>query len=445
MCQVLHLAFLNLIVRISHIAWNLGGLTVPLAVAASTVPHLVNKLGQEKFGLLALAWGLIGYAGALDLGLGRALTQMVASMRGGDKLGDIPHILATASRITLITGLFAAILIALLAILGGASFIQTESTPNAEIQISILLLAIALPAQAMSATYKGLNEAFMNFKGISVLRSGLGVITFAGPYVVSFFSVQLPWLVLTLVVSRLMALFIYKKLARKCLSVDPAMQHKPRYSVTIARKLFTFGGWLTVSNIISPILIQADRFIIAGVLSATAVSIYVLPYEMVVQFLILPGAITTILFPYLSAKLKEDEVAAWVYFKKILLLVLSGMLLISVIVNYFADRVLNYWIIGEVNSESIQIAEILCFGLVPYSIGTTCISMLHALGRADLSAKTALLQTPVFFVVIFLIISNFGIVGAAFAWVVRVTLDAIVLLIILYFEKSKCTRKKLRS
>lgn len=423
--------------RISHIAWNLGGLTVPLAVAASTVPHLVNKLGQEKFGLLALAWGLIGYAGALDLGLGRALTQMVASMRGENKLGDIPHTLATASRITLATGLFAGLLITLFALLGGASLIHTESTPEAEIQISILLLAIALPAQAMSATYKGLNEAFMNFKGISVLRSGLGIITFAGPYLVSFFSVQLPWLVLTLVVSRLVSLFIYKKLARNCLSVQPAMQHKPNYSGSIARKLFTFGGWVTMSNIISPVLVQADRFIIAGVISASAVSIFVLPYEMVVQILILPGAITTILFPYLSAKLKEDGGAAWAYFIKIQIIVLGGMLLVSVFLNHVVGEVMNYWLVEVVSSESIQVAEILCFGLVPYSLGTICISMLHALGRVDLSAKSAIVQFPLFLLAIYLSISYFGIIGAAYAWVGRTVADAVILSTMLNHVKAK--------
>jgi O-antigen/teichoic acid export membrane protein len=427
--------------RISHIAWNLGGLTVPLAIAACTVPHLVNKLGQEKFGLLALAWGLIGYAGALDLGLGRALTQMVASMRGENQLGDIPHTLATASRITLITGLLAGFLIVFFALLGGDSFIRTENTLGAEIQISIFLLAIALPAQAMSATYKGLNEAFMNFKGISVLRSGLGVITFAGPYAVSFFSVQLPWLVLTLVVSRLVSLFIYKKLAKNCISVDPAMQDKPTYSATIARKLFNFGGWITISNIISPLLVQVDRFLIAGVLSASAVSIYVLPYEMVVQILILPGAITTILFPYLSSKLKEDEGSAWIYFKKIQITVLSGMLLVSIFAYNIGGMLLDYWIIGGVSSESIQVAEILCFGLVPYSIGTICISMLHALGRADLSAKSSILQFPVFVLAIYFSISHFGIIGAAFAWVARVTIDAIMLLMLIYISKLNAGQK----
>jgi O-antigen/teichoic acid export membrane protein len=410
-------------VRISHISWNLAGLTVPLVVAAITVPQLVNKLGQEKFGLLALAWGLIGYAGALDLGLGRALTQMVASMRGENKLGDIPHTLATASRITMATGLFAGVLIALFALLGGASFIRTESTPTVEIQVSILLLAIALPAQAMSATYKGLNEAFMNFKGVSVLRAGLGVITFAGPYAVSLFSVQLPWLVLTLVVSRLVSLFIYKKLATNCLSIDPALQHKSNYSGAIARKLFKFGGWVTVSSIINPIMVQADRFLIAVMLSASAVSIYVLPYEVVVQSLVLVGAISSVMFPGLSRLMKEQPNDWRPYFQKWLFRVVILMAIICIGIALLLPYILPLWIGVNLKGQSIIIGQLLCFGVFVNAIGSMYYSLIQAAGRADITAKIHVFELPLYLILLFFLVDIWGLVGVAVAWVGRVFLD----------------------
>src|SRR5690606_30906099 len=104
--------------RLSHIVWNLAGLALPLLVAVVTVPHLIATLGQERFGLVALAWGLIGYAGALDLGIGRALTRMVASLRGESNESQIPDVLETAGRITLLTGLLGGTLIALAAAVG---------------------------------------------------------------------------------------------------------------------------------------------------------------------------------------------------------------------------------------------------------------------------------------------------------------------------------------
>lgn len=66
--------------RIKNIAWNLAGLGGPLIVAALTIPALIRMIGLERFGLLALAWGLIGFAGIFDLGIGRATTN--ASVRG---------------------------------------------------------------------------------------------------------------------------------------------------------------------------------------------------------------------------------------------------------------------------------------------------------------------------------------------------------------------------
>src|SRR5690606_34384759 len=154
---------------------------------------------------LALAWGLVGYASALDLGIGRALTQRIARLRGTGETAAIPQVVATANRITMLTGLAGAVLIAVAALAGIGRLVDAPAIAPAEIMVSILLLAIALPVQAMSATYRGVNEAFMNFRGISLVRIGLGVFTFGGPFMVAQFTTALPWLVSTLVLSRLLA------------------------------------------------------------------------------------------------------------------------------------------------------------------------------------------------------------------------------------------------
>ena len=113
--------------RLSHIGWNLAGLSLPLLIAVVTVPQLISRLGNERFGLLALAWGLIGYAGALDLGIGRALTQWVARLRGEGNLLPISGILATANRITLLAGLLGGALIAIAALAGLGSWVKAAT------------------------------------------------------------------------------------------------------------------------------------------------------------------------------------------------------------------------------------------------------------------------------------------------------------------------------
>ena len=410
--------------RLSHIGWNLAGLSLPLLMAVVTVPQLITRLGYERFGLLALAWGLIGYAGALDLGIGRALTQLVARLRGEANLSSVANILVTANRITLIAGLLGGCLIALAAFSGLGAWIKAETIPPIEIRNALLLLAIALPAQAMSATYRGINEAFMNFKGISLLRVALGVIGFGGPYLVTLYTTELAWLAATLVASRLLALLVYRWLAHSCLEASKIVTTQATYSKSIAKTLFAFGGWVAVSNVVSPFLMQADRFMIGIVLSAAAVTTYILPYEVVVQSLILVGAISSVIFPTMS-KLIHEQSSNWQpYFKRWLYIVAGLMFVVCTILVVALPTLLKLWLKTELQVESIIVGQILCLGVFANAIGALYYALLHAKGRADITAKLHIVELPIFMAALFLLLNEYGVAGAAWAWVGRMVFDA---------------------
>src|SRR2546429_7267465 len=68
-----HLTSGRLLAR--NAVWNLLGNGAPMVVAVVCIPILIRGLGKERFGVLTLAWALIGYASLFDLGLGRALTD----------------------------------------------------------------------------------------------------------------------------------------------------------------------------------------------------------------------------------------------------------------------------------------------------------------------------------------------------------------------------------
>lgn len=415
--------------RISHIGWNLVGLSLPLLVAAITVPHLIQNLGNERFGLLALTWGLIGYAGALDLGIGRALTQRVSGLIGDKNFCPIPDYLVTASRITLIAGVIGGIVIAFCAFFINPYALGIRAVPFDQVRLSMLLLAVALPAQAMSATYRGINEAFLNFKGISLLRVGLGVANFGGPFLVSIYTNNMACLVATLVVSRLFSLFVFRQLALNCLAVSINMTTKGIYSKSITTSLFSFGGWVTVSSVASPILTQLDRFLISSVLTAAVVTVYVLPYEMVVQSLILVGAITTVIFPHLSKLIREQPNHWQSYFRKWLTIVMVLMLLSCTILYFLLPIILPLWIKDHLNPQSIEIGQILCIGVFANAVGSMFYALIQARGRPDLTAKLHLVELPLYCAILLFFLHQFGVVGAAWAWVARMVFDAAALAI----------------
>ena len=426
--------------RLSHVGWNLGGLAFPLVVAAVTVPSLVRTLGPERFGLLALAWGLIGYAGALDLGIGRALTQMVSRLRGERSPERIPAALSTASTMTLVSGLMAGVLIAAFGLSGGGDFVHAPSVPPDEIGWAILLLAVALPAQAMSATFRGVNEAFMNFRGINLLRAALGVVNFAGPYAVSLVTVELPWLVCPLVASRLLSLAVYRRLADGCLAREGQTARGVAWSPESARGLISFGGWVTVSSVISPIMLQADRLFIASALSAAAVSAYVLPYELVVQSLVLVGAISSVMFPGLAGLMREQPDAWPGYFRRWLLRIMLIMGAVCSIMFWALPWFLPWWVGDALDPRSVGIGQILCLGVLANAFGAMHYSVLHASGRSDLTAKAHLVELPLFLVAMFFALREFGLIGAASVWVGRVTLDAVLLFLMVRGTAVRTTR-----
>ncbi len=403
---------------------------MPLLIAAVTVPHLLSALGGQRFGLLTLAWGLIGYASALDFGVGRAATHQIAELRGtsdAEEHDKMAIVLSTAVNVTMVTGGGAALCIVGSLLFGVDAFIKADQVSAQEIRLSIVLLAVALPLQAISAAYRGVNEAFLQFRGVSVVRILLGGANFGFPFLIALFTQKMYWLVTSLVVSRGIALFVYRYLAHQCMDqvVDG---RRAKFSKAVAKRLIKFGGWFTLSSVLNPIVAAADRFYIASLISATVVATYVIPYEMVAQSLILVGAVTTVIFPFLSQIRASDPVRA----KKMFFRALTGsavaMGIVALGIWFLGGMVLNIWLGSSISEQSRDIVRILSLGLVPYALGTMCVAQLHSMGRTDWTAKLNIVEFPLFLALIFYSIKNFGLIGAAWAWVLRVMIDAAFLL-----------------
>ena len=92
--------------------WNLVGQGVPLIAAVFAIPLLIKGLGIERFGVLTLAWMVIGYFSLFDFGIGRALTKVVAEKLGSGHTEDIPAIAWTALFLMLVLGVVGAIVVA---------------------------------------------------------------------------------------------------------------------------------------------------------------------------------------------------------------------------------------------------------------------------------------------------------------------------------------------
>lgn len=410
--------------RLANVAWNAAGLAAPLVVALLCVPPLLERLGTERFGLLALAWALTAISGLFDLGIGRATTRCVAVQLGRGETYRVASTLAAAVRIAALAGLAGALLLALAAAAGVHQHIRYDRALEPEVLQATLLLAGVIPLQTLIATYRGASEACQRFRGISLVRMALGMANFAAPLAVAQYSSHLGLLVLSLLVARMAACMAFRRLARQEL---PRAAVAQPLSSQERRELLRAGGWLSVSAVVSPVLVQADRFVIGAVLSAAAVSTYAVPFDLVTQLLIVVTAVSTVVFPSITHLLQADAVSARAQFDRWLLIVAGMMATVVVLVAWWLPVLLDLWLGAALPAESATVGRWLCLGVWINAIGSMYFAWLHAQGRFRATALLHLFELPLYLATLFFLLQQFGVTGAAIAWVLRVGLDSAVL------------------
>jgi len=280
------------------------------------------------------------------------------------------------------------------------------------------------------ATFRGVNEAFEQFREISLVRIGLGIANFLGPFCIALYTTHLAALVGTLLLSRFLALYFYQKIAyahlrRQCQGERPT--HDPDTEAALRSQMLSFGGWFTVSCFVSPLITQSDRFFIANLISTQAVAAYTIPFEVVTQALVVTGAISSVAFPSLSKLSRSDPAEARIVFNRWLARVAALMFSLCALIALVLPAVLPLWIGEKLPTQSVFVGQILCVGVFANSIGAMYFASLHASGRADITAKLHLFELPLFAIALHLLITHFGVVGAAITWSGRMILDAVLL------------------
>ena len=415
--------------------WSIVAQILPMFIGLLTIPYLLEGLGLEKFGILALAWMTIGYFSLFDFGLGRALTKLVAEEISKPNKCGINVMSWTA--ITLMFGLStigSLILFALTPWIINEVLIVPDKIIK-ETEWAFYLLALTTPIVVVTSGFRGILEAYQRFDLIAFVRIPMGVWTFLGPLVVLFFSDNLAAVVSSLVIGRFIVFFVYFILCRYI--VEAIANFELKYS--IIKSLFTFGGWMTVTNIVGPMMVYFDRFFIGSFLSLSAVSYYVTPNELITRLSFLPSSIASVLFPAFSFSLANDRDHAYKLFERGTLYVFIIMFPIIYLAVIFAEEFLTIWVSPEFANQSTKILQWLSIGVLFNSIARVPFAFIQANGRPDITAKLHLIELPVYLALLWVLLKSYGVDGVAIAWMIRSSADAILLFMIVKIGSNKTT------
>jgi len=407
-----------------NVVFNLIGQGAPLVAAIFAIPILIRELGTERFGVLTLAWAVIGYFSLLDLGLGRALTKTVAEKLGTGEEDRIAGLVWTCLLLMFIFGLIGSFLLGLLSGWLVSQVLRVPLPLVNETLRSFYLLAISLPIVLTTAGLRGLLEAHQRFGVVNAIRTVYGIFTFLGPLVMLPFTRSLYLIIVLLAAARLMILFIYFLI---CFRTVPVIRRNVSIQRKVAIPLLQFGTWTTVSNVIGPIMDYGDRFLIGGMVSMTAVAYYTTPYEIAAKLFIIPNAIAMVMFPVFSTTSVRDVGRTSLLFGralKCLFVILFPLVLVTMSLSHEG---LEMWLGKEFAQNSSRVFQLLIMGVFVNSLARMPFDLIQGLGRPDLTAKIHLAELFLYLPLAWWMIGTYGIVGAAIAWLGRVFLDAVIL------------------
>lgn len=404
--------------------FNILGYGAPLIVAVFAIPAIIAGLGTDRFGILTLAWVLIGYFGLLDLGLGRALTMVVSEKLGLDQTAEIPSTIWTALLSMLLVALLISVMIFFCSHWLIYEILNIPDTLEPETHHAFLILILFIPVVIVSVGFRGILEAYQRFDLVNAVRIPLGIFSFAAPVVVISFSINLPLIILVLCVGRAVAACFQFMC---CCRIVPDLVSKISLEANQFWSLMKFGGWMTVTNVVSPLLVYLDRIFIGSMISVTAVTYYATPSEVITKLTLLSGALMSVLFPAIASSFSVHRQRSAVLLDRGLKYVFIAIFPIILIIVTFAPEGLALWLDNRFVQNSAWVARILSVGIFFTCLGQIPYAFIQGAGRPDLTGKLHLMELPPYIVLLIIFLKLSGIEGVALVWTLRFMVDTLIM------------------
>jgi O-antigen/teichoic acid export membrane protein len=407
---------------------NLIGMLLPLVAALFAMPFLVHEetgFGDKRMEVLGIVWLFVGMFGLFDMGLGRALTKMVAEKLTRKETDDIPGLFWTAILMMFCLGLVAAGVIVLMSPI----FVRGEIPVlfRNEIKMAFIAVACGMPIIVMTIGLVGVLEACQRYSWINYIRTINGLFTYVGPLCVLPFTQNLFVVVAVLMVVRVLGLIAY---FIGCLVVLPELRRGVVFERKEIKPLLTFGGWMTVSNIAVPVMLHMNRLVIRHLMMLGIGVYYMIAEEMAIRFLTFARAWISALFPAFVASFSKEDGDPGRLFECGVKYLALFMVPVVVVVIIVAPLGFNLWLGAAYAENSTLALVLLVVGVYIHGVSRVAWFYVQSAGHPKLTSIVHLIELPLTLICAWVLISRYGVAGAAAAWLIRATVDLVATLVV---------------
>lgn len=400
--------------------YNLLGSLIPLALSLVTIPIYIGSIGEARYGVLAIAWLLLGYFGLFDLGLGRATAQRIATLRDGAPM-ERAQTFWTALCLNICFGLIGGILFWPIASYFFGNVFKVEEVLRPEMQAAVPWLVLAVPVATLSGVLTGAlqgRECFFELNLISVM--GTVLFQLLPLSTAALMGANLGVILPAVLLARFVTLLL---LFMRCWK-HIVSGHRPMFIRSQVGHLLRFGGWVTVTSFVTPMMVILDRFIIGAISGAKTVAYYTVPFQLGHRSTVLSSSLAGALFPRFAALTPQEGQRLASEGLRSLVVVMTPLVAAGIL---FVKAFLAWWITPEFSQQSALVGQVILLGFWINGFAQIPYALLQACGRPDLVAKCHLGEVLPYFGALYLGLHFFGLVGAAAVFSLRVLVDFVLL------------------
>ena len=395
-----------------NVSYNLGGAVVTTAVGLLTVPLFLRAIGPERFGVLSIAWLLLGYFVLFDMGLTRATAYRMASLRGepAQKGSDVFWTSLVVNAPISVVGAIA---------LWGAAkvyflhYLNISPPLKAEASGCAPLLALVLPISIMASVLTGILNGKERFFATNLSMVSSSVLFQILPLFTAYFiGKDLDLLIASALIGRATAIPILLAASYRAV----VKGHRARVRLAEARLLFGYGGWVTVGALVGSLISSIDRLGLGSIVDAIAITIYAIPLQVAQRLAMIPTALMGALFPRLPGKSHESQRELCRMATATLLAVMTPLVVLGICAMH---PFMYVWVGGALGPRSAEVGVILLMSAWWNALAVVPYGQLQATGRPSVVTRTHLAEAVVYSGLSLGLIYLFGVFGAASALLLR--------------------------
>lgn len=398
--------------------FSLLSLLFPVLLGLIFIPHFIHDFGKERFSFLSLVWALFGYFSFLDLGIGRTLTKIIAQEKAKTQSEPSYSFIVSAQYIIFSVSFLFSVLVFLAAEYIVYRFLQISPEHQSEFISSIRVVAFGIPFVTMTSLNRSILEGFNDFASANILQILAGIFLFLMPYLGWQLEPSMLSICIAIVFSRAMVYglshFFYKKKL-------PHIDWMAASTFSHFKMLMSHGVWITISNVLSPIMATFDKILLGNITVLKNVAFYTTPMEMVSRLWTIPSAVTRIFFPQFAAAEKDEHIQQ--QFRHAGQIMGLFIFPVSLVIFVFAQELISVWIGAEFSAESYPLAQWMIIGILFNAFNWIPFGWLQATKHVHWTVYTVVIEVPLFLLAFYFFTDRYGLIGSAAVWSGRLIFD----------------------